>query len=349
MGDNCPSVTSGRDVAYDRDVTERKAISVQPGWLLLYKDMGVDPDNVLRRAELPRDIFLQANAKLTVGEYFRLWAASEAEVDDAAFPIRLAEAITTEAFHPMVFAALCSPNLTVAMNRVAKYKRLVAPMTVTVEAREGDLLVSKRWDGDGESRVPPSLAAVELVLLVEIARMGLRERIVPVSVTSPLPMEPEDAYTSYLGVAPVQGVARSVRFAAEDARRPFLTASPAAWQTFKPELQRRLAELEASAPLSERVRSVLLESLPSGEASIELTGRRLGLSPRTLQRRLRTEGAAYKEIVKQTREQLAHHYIANTDLPYAEIGFLLGYEEPSSFFRAFRTWTGTTPGQTRRG
>ena len=115
------------------------------------------------------------------------------------------------------------------------------------------------------------------------------------------------------------------------------------WETFEPGLRRRLTKLEASAPLSERIRSVLLESLPSGEASIEITGRRLGMSPRTLQRRLKPEGTSYKEIVRRTREQLARHYVTNTDLAYVEIGFLLGYEEPSSFFRAFRDWTGTTP------
>ncbi len=322
-------------------------VAVQPGWLLLYRDLGVDPDAALRRAELPRDLFLRESAKLTVAEYFRLWAASETEVGEPAFPIRLAEAITSEAFHPMVFAALCSPNLAVAMGRIATYKRLVVPMTVTVEAGEGDLVVSKRWDGDGESLVPASLAAVELVLLVEIARMGLRERVVPVSVTSHLPMEPAEAYTSYLGVTPVRGAARSVTFRAEDAKKPFLTASAAVWQTFEPDLQHRLSKLDPSASLSERVRSILLESLPSGEASIEVTGQRLGLSPRTLQRRLSGEGTSYKEIVRQTREQLAHHYVSNTDLPYVEIGFLLGYEEPNSFFRAFRQWTGATPEQTR--
>ena len=115
------------------------------------------------------------------------------------------------------------------------------------------------------------------------------------------------------------------------------------WDTFEPELRRRLTRLDASAPLDERIRSVLLEGLPSGEASVDVTARRLGLSSRTLQRRLKQEGTSYKEVVRQTREKLARHYVTNTKLAYAEISFLIGFEEPGSFFRTIREWTGQTP------
>ena len=201
--------------------------------------------------------------------------------------------------------------------------------------------------GSGESLVPASLAATELALLVKIARIGLRERIVPVSVMTHLPMEPVEAYTSYLGVAPVQGAARRVTFRADDARKPFLTARSDLWKTFEPDLQRRITGREAAAPLGEHVRSALLESLPSGEASIEGTARHLGFSSRTLQRRLKSKGTSFEEVLRTTREQLARHYLTNTQMGYAEISFLLGFQEPSSFFRAFRQWTGETPASTR--
>jgi AraC-like DNA-binding protein len=57
----------------------------------------------------------------------------------------------------------------------------------------------------------------------------------------------------------------------------------------------------------------------------------------------------YKEIVKKTRERLSRHYLTRTDLTYAEISFLVGFGEPSSFFRAFREWTGETPESVRLG
>lgn len=109
-----------------------------------------------------------------------------------------------------------------------------------------------------------------------------------------------------------------------------------------------MSKLDAEVLISQRVRSVLLECLPSGETSIVDAARRLGISSRTLQRRLKTEGVTYKELVKETRERLSRHYLLNTPLSYGEISFLVGYDEPSSFFRAFRKWTGMTPEYARR-
>ena len=69
----------------------------------------------------------------------------------------------------------------------------------------------------------------------------------------------------------------------------------------------------------------------------------LAISSRTLQRRLHQEGTTFQEVLDELREELARHYLSATEYSSAEISFLLGYEEPNSFFRAFRTWTGETP------
>ena len=75
--------------------------------------------------------------------------------------------------------------------------------------------------------------------------------------------------------------------------------------------------------------------------------RKLATSSRTLQRRLKEEGETYQAVLNRTREELASHYLAKTDLASAEIAYLLGYEDPNCFFRAYHDWTGTTPAQAR--
>jgi AraC-like DNA-binding protein len=119
------------------------------------------------------------------------------------------------------------------------------------------------------------------------------------------------------------------------------------WQEFEPALKQRLSELDQSATSSDRVRSALLELLPSGAASIEAVGKKLGTSSRTLQRRLGEEGETFQGLLNRTREALARHYLKRPELTASEISFLLGYEDPSSFFRAFAAWTGITPEQAR--
>ena len=71
--------------------------------------------------------------------------------------------------------------------------------------------------------------------------------------------------------------------------------------------------------------------------------RALAMSTRTLQRRLQAEGTSYQAALSTTRESLAHHYLHNEAMSAGQISFLLGYENPSSFYRAFHSWTGQTP------
>ena len=252
------------------------------------------------------------------------------------------ENVSTEAFHPPLFAALCSPNFAAAMKRLATYKRLMAPMQVLREEDADTFHVGMKWD-DPLITSPAPLAATELVFLVQLARIGTREAIQALKVECPQPLEPAAAYTSYFGIEPSLSKRQGVTFRTIDTRRPFLTANEALWSAFEPELRRRLGELTAAATPAERVHAALLEGLPSGESSLAATARRLGLSTRSLQRILQQEGTSYKELVKETRLRLARHYLTKTRLAYTEISFLIGFEEPSSFFRAFREWTGQTP------
>ena len=69
----------------------------------------------------------------------------------------------------------------------------------------------------------------------------------------------------------------------------------------------------------------------------------LAVSSRTLQRQLRLEGTTFQAVLASTREDLARHYLSHGAMRAAEIAYLLGYDDTNSFYRAFRSWTGTTP------
>ena len=115
------------------------------------------------------------------------------------------------------------------------------------------------------------------------------------------------------------------------------------WSFFEPSLRQRLADLDHSTSMRERVKSALLEALPAGEVSMQAICHRLGVSTRTLQRRLQTEGTTFQQTLDGLRDSLAHHYLRNTAMTGSEISFLLGFEDSNSFSRAFQSWTGRTP------
>lgn len=321
---------------------ETRNIFLDRGWLITVRDLGIDPEDVLRRAGLPLEILGRESFRLTVDDYFAALRATEELADDPALPITIGQSASPEAFSPPFFAALCSSTLSVAVQRIAAHKRLIAPIELTGQETDDGLVVSWAWD-DPSIRSPRLLMGMDLVFMTQLARIATRERITPVSVVCPIELEPAAAYLDFFGVEPAIGPQLAITFSTADAHRPFLTASESLWASFEPELQRRSSKLDAEKSMADRTRSMLLECLPSGEATLQQTARRLGVSARTLQRRLTEEGVTFRDIVRATRERLAEHYLTNTAMPHREISFLLGFDEPSSYFRAFHDWSGQTP------
>jgi AraC-like DNA-binding protein len=112
------------------------------------------------------------------------------------------------------------------------------------------------------------------------------------------------------------------------------------------------AELDAVAvaedTLSERTRNAIARSLSEGVPKLEQIARSLGLSARSLHRRLADEGLSYQSLTDDTRRDLAEGMLAEDQHSLSEIAFLTGFSEQSAFTRAFKRWTGVTPAQYRK-
>jgi len=107
-----------------------------------------------------------------------------------------------------------------------------------------------------------------------------------------------------------------------------------------------LRQITAERPLAFRLRSLFLRS--SGQVpSLDDSARKLHMSTRTLRRHLDLEGVSYQELVNEFRCDLAKEYLKSSYLSIQEIGFLLGYQDPKAFPRAFKAWTGMTIGEYR--
>ena len=140
----------------------------------------------------------------------------------------------------------------------------------------------------------------------------------------------------------------AITYKQSDLLLPFISYDEGMWSYFEPELTKRLAELDNDESTSARVRSALSELLPGGQCSIEDVAERLGLSRRTLQRKLSEENTTFQKQLNSTREMLAIHYLRNTEMTTNDIAFLLGYQEINSFLRAFTVWTGKTVSDYRK-
>lgn len=324
--------------------------SIWPGWRLLMQDAGIEASPVLRRAQLPGDLFTRQNVRLDPENFFKLWVAIEAESmsvnADIPAALQIAKVMSSDWFDPELFAALCSSNMRCALDRMATYVRLIAPMIIKIDRSGVHTTVS--IDFMDNTKPPPDVFLIfKLVFFVQLARLATRTLVQPLRVGWPLAIETQRdhalAYEAFFGTPVTNSPLATLIFLTEDMERPFLTENHKMWLFFEPSLRQRLADLDQMAGMSERVHSTLLEALPAGDVSMQIVSRKLAVSTRTLQRRLQNEGTSFQQILDNVRKSLALHYLRNTNMPSAEISFLLGFEDSNSFARAFLSWTGKTP------
>ncbi|QDL54276.1 AraC family transcriptional regulator [Rhodoferax aquaticus] len=316
------------------------------GWKLLMADMGLNLAEVLAWAQLPADLFTRPGATLSPEDFFRLWTGMEQVAGGEELPLKFGQAISVEAFDPPIFASLCAPNLATALVRLSDFKRLIGPMILDVQSTPACTSVALDCYGH-TGALPRSLAITEMVFFTQLARLATRKHITPlrVEITQlPSNLVPLEAF---FGCSPQPSTHNRITFSAEDAKHPFLTEDSGMWESFEPTLRKRLAALDAQATTVERVHSALLELLPSGRSSVEEVADKLLTSRRTLQRQLSDEGSSFQEVLSNTRQRLAEHYLRQSTITPGEVSWLLGFQDGNSFIRAFRNWTGTTPGQFR--
>ena len=302
--------------------------------------MGFSMDEVLKKAMLPEDLFARQTPSLTAEEYFRFMGAIDALSPDEQTLIRLAASEGIEAFSPPIFAAYCSRNALVCLKRLAQYKPLIGALLYQVKETETEVSV-EILSGNEELELPEILVGIEFVFLVGLIRKATKEIITPLSVTAKQPMK-NSAYADFIGKAITVGDKNRLVFSKEDALVPFISRNESMWEFFEPELKRRLSMMETDDSCAARVRSALMELLPSGECTIDDVAKKLGYSKRSLQRKLQEEDTNFQKQLNHTRELLARTYLANTDMTTEDIAFLLGYQESGSFLRVFTVWTGQT-------
>lgn len=308
--------------------------------------IGVRVGEALKAAGVPEDLFSRKKPVLEEDAYYRFMDAVGRQITDPNLPIKVASADHIESFSPPIFAAYCSKNGRVCLDRLARHKRIIAPMRY--EITEADSTVTLEISASREElTLPQFLAESEIVFVIHIIRSATKQDIRPLRVIMQQPVM-DEAFTGFTGCLTEKAEVNGIVFRAEDMEKPFISYNEGMWEFFEPELQKRLYEMERDASFSAKVRSALTELLPGGAGTVDDVAAKLGVSKRTLQRKLTEENTSFQKQLNGTRELLAKHYIRNTDMSSDDIAFLLGYQEINSFLRAFSLWTGMSIGEYRK-
>lgn len=308
------------------------------------------------------------DARIPLALETALWAEAERLTGDADFGLHAAERLQPGVFDVLDYAVRTAPTLRMALARLARYNRLEhdaatfsiidGPETTRVEhafegGRPGQLV------GQHRHSIEFTLAS-----LVVIGSQLAGKPLVPSAVVFQH-AAPRDTHTHrrVLGCVPrfaghdpaakrtsVAPEPNTIEFATADLAREVPAADARLWRV----IERHAETLLAARPtppqsFATRVAKEISQVLSDGPPSLAEVAARLKMSERSLQRRLREEGLAFDTLLEGLRRELAMSYLADPRMAISEVAWLVGYSEPSAFHRAFKRWTGMTPGELRQG
>lgn len=309
--------------------------------------IGADADAALASAGLSRDALRDPNARLPATVAARLWAAAAVCAGDPAFGLRASQFVRPTTFHALGYAVFASATLRDALDRLVRYSHVVTSsreLVLTIDGGIARLSIEGRPSGER-----PSYEAIDAVmsLIVRTCR-SLTDRSFTLSLVEQRRAAPAD-------VTPFERFFRCpVTFSAKvDALtigvdvldQPLPTANPELALHNDELVRRYLAEMQ-QGNVVDRARAVLAE----GHGVSATPGRvaaALGMSIRSLQRRLSEHGVSYLSLVQEVRTDLSRAYLLEDRYSVTEIAFRLGFDDASAFSRAFRRWTGLSPTEYR--
>lgn len=311
------------------------------------EELGVPPLTVLRKAGLPTGLFSQDRILVTTEEFFALYRAIEDISSDPGIGLKLGNEERIERYDPIAIAALCTRSFRDSLQRMARYKQLTCPEEIQLLDRGDECVVHFKWLLAQETE-PSLLVDVCFAWVVSIARRGSGNTIQPKRIELKRESENSSIYKAHFGCPVKFRAARNLLvFRKADTEGPFLTHNPDLLAMVAPQLEAELRHQLARKTTSEQVKGLVKRLLAGQRPNIQDIARELHMSPRTLQRRLTEERLTFQQLLEDARRELARHYLLHSSLELNETAYLLGYEDANSFFRAFHSWEGTTPGQWR--
>ncbi|MGH8788695.1 MAG: AraC family transcriptional regulator ligand-binding domain-containing protein [Cupriavidus necator] len=308
--------------------------------------LGLSAADLIRQARLPLAV-LTDQVAVTANEYFALWQAMHDLTGDAAIGIKLVTALPAGQLPPGLLAAYHARDYQDALQRVVRYKQLCAPERLRL-SEEGDAcLIALEWLYTGQT-VPAALVDASMATLLELGRRGTGEALAARLVELARPNTDASVHEAYFGCRVRFGAQRNcLHLHRSDLGRAFAAYNAELLDLLTPALDEALAQRQRHHSFSDTVRWLVAHQLSGGRPDIPAVARELGVSERTLQRRLGGEGTSFQLLLTAVRRARARELLADPTLDIDEVAFLLGYADQNSFFRAFRLWEGETPSSWR--
>jgi AraC-like DNA-binding protein len=311
---------------------------------------GMNVDSLMDTTSLSTKAIKDPDSRVSLSAQLQLWRAVLKKLADPALGLQVGITVKANQLGIVGYAMSHSETLLEAFKRLSRYLRIISE-AITFEMIPGKGVVRLQIN------THPSLLALrhpieaQLAAILTVAREITGQQLVPIGVDLPT-MRPTEsrAYRDVFrcdlqfGQHPA-----AIVFTQKQLLLP-VVAADATLSGYLLELASRKLDAmrDPNESLADAVRRALWADLSIGKPDLGRTAAQLGISGRTLQRRLRSVGLSYSDVLESLRRELSNELLTDGNLAVADVAFLLGYSEPSAFQRAFRRWRGVSPQQYKR-
>jgi AraC-like DNA-binding protein len=305
---------------------------------------GLDLAALFTEASLNLAALDDPDARFASDSVSLLWRLAVARSGNPTLGLARSQIVSPATFDVVAYTMMSAPNLLNVLERLVRYVSIVndaARMTAD-EDPEGVRLVLRI--SVSQQSVPWQRYVFDLMTFLSFCRWLTIRDLRPIAMELALPptaeIEPyRDAFRCPLRF---DAPANALLWSRSDLSLPMPTA-----HRLLDEMHQRIAEeylqRVTSSSTKHRVRAILVRHISDGEPSRAKVAKAIGMSERTLHRRLGAEGTSFQDVLDDTRRELAEQYLSRGDLSLADTTYLLGFNDQSSFFRAYRRWFGTSP------
>jgi AraC-like DNA-binding protein len=271
-----------------------------------------------------------------------LIARAENALGDPLLGLHAAEHVRPGDFDALELMARASRTVRDALDGVGRYIRLMHDGASVTRVVDPEV---ERWVLEVPDPAPRHAYEFSLASIVVAGRsvVGSPEGPKQVVLAAPPPEDTREHERIFGCPVVWNGPHNALVYDKARLDKPRTAVNPALALAIEQHAARLLASLSASTTFATRVREQIAASISSGSASTTDIAARMHMSERTLRRRLKECDSSFSDLLSDVRRDLAARYLGDPDLSIAEVAFLLGFADTSSFQRAFRRWYGEPP------
>ncbi|MFA5941600.1 MAG: AraC family transcriptional regulator ligand-binding domain-containing protein [Sinimarinibacterium sp.] len=315
----------------------------------LVRNLGADPRGILERHAIDPRAMRDPDSYVDSKAVVELLEDCSHSFNDSLFGLRLAERQDPDVFGSVATLCRSASSLREALRCYTDFIPVVHCPLVTLEVVESSETAELRWHVQADlgqtDQAQYKGALMNLKLLHQIGGRSFRPSYVKLTVDARQKDLPEIANRFGCGFRG-RSATNVIAFPAAMMDHPVASANRLLFRLLGGYLERVRAASRRSTV--ERVEDYVRGALSSGSCSIEHCAKKLGSSVRTLQATLSENDLRFSDILERHRVELAKNYLEKGEMTLDDVAAMLGYSEQSSFGRAFKRWTGSTPQRYRR-